>query len=142
MYEPGRWQKVRTRAGALVDSLVLSPAQPTAPNAFVLNTRTGRVLSRFRYTGYFEGMGYIVPRKYLAATHTLYLIDDQQGLWPLPLNNPTIAPAKIPFPAMTRFGSPQRPAEVKFELETLRHYAFYVDSLAPRQIRYQVRTGE
>ncbi|MET4072898.1 hypothetical protein [Hymenobacter sp. UYCo722] len=109
--------------------------QQRAPNAQVRHIPTGRVLSRFRYAGFYEELGYTIPRAYVAGIH--YLLDEQRGLRLVPAAAPART-SEVRFAAMPRFVPPQRRAEVRFELQSSGSgFAFYVDttSLLPR-IRY------
>ena len=118
-----------------------TPQQQRAANALVRHIGTGRVLSRFRYNGFYEELGYTIPRAYAAGVH--YLLDEQRGLRLVPAAAPART-SEVRFAAMPRFVPPQRPAEVRFELQSAGSaFAFYVDTTSqalpgttPR-IRYQ-----
>ena len=106
--------------------------QQRAANAQVRHIHTGRVLSRFRYAGFYEELGYTIPRAYVAGIH--YLLDEQRGLRLVPAAAPART-SEVPFAAMPRFVPPQRRTEVRFELQSSGSgFAFYVDttSLLPR----------
>ena len=140
-YELDRPQQGRTPTGGTEEPFPVSKQLRTAPNAFVQHVHTGQLLSQFRYTGYYEEMGYIVPRHYLPAMQTWYLLDDRTGLYLLSAKVPG-QPRAVPFTTMTPFRRPQRPSEVRFEQQGARkQYAFYVDTLAPSRIRYQLLFG-
>jgi hypothetical protein len=141
LYQLGKRQTVRTAQGNWDEHFSVSKAQRTAPNAFVRHIHTGQLLSQFRYEGYYEELGYIVPSAYLPALQTWYLLDDRKGLYRVPSRMPS-TPTVVPFTAMTKFAQPQRGTEVRFEQQgAVKHYAFYVDTLAPNAIRYQVLFG-
>ena len=113
-----------------------TPQQQRAANAQVRHIHTGRVLSRFRYAGFYEELGYTIPRAYAAGTH--YLLDERRGLRLVPVATPAHT-TEVLFAAMRHFVPPQRRNEVRFELQSAGSgFAFYVDttSLLPR-IRYQ-----
>ena len=100
--------------------------QQQAANVQVRHIHTGRVLSRFRYTGFYEELGYTIPRAYAAGIH--YLLDEQRGLRLVPAAAPART-SEVRFTAMPRFVPPQRRTEVRFELQSSsRAFAFYVDT--------------
>jgi hypothetical protein len=100
--------------------------QQQAANAQVRQINTGRVLSRFRYGGFYEELGYTIPRAYVAGVH--YLLDEQRGLRLVPAAAPART-SEVRFAAMPRFVPPQRRAEVRFELQSSGNaFAFYVDT--------------
>jgi len=108
-----------------------------APNAFVLDTKKGRVLKAFKYDGYQAAIGYEVPRSYLGQTHTYYLLDEERGLYLLDKHSPAKA-TEVLFKQMQHFRKPQRPAEVRFLVKSLfSTFAFYVDPAHPTQLRYE-----
>ena len=139
VYAPGKSHVIRYRNGLEGYGRTPSPEQLRAPNALVWHLRTGRVLSRFRYHGFYEEMGFTIPACQLRATATCYLLDAKRGLHLLPLNAAG-APTEMRFGLMPRFVPPRLPAEVRFELHSNgTGFAFYVDttsSVRPR-IRYQ-----
>lgn len=106
---------------------------PTAPqqraaNAQVRHIGTGRVLSRFRYAGFYEELGYTIPRGYAAGIH--YLLDEQRGLRLVPAAAPART-TEVRFAAMPRFVPPQRRHEVRIELQSSSSsFAFYVDTIS------------
>lgn len=113
-----------------------TPQQQRAANAQVRHIPTGRVLSRFHYTGFYEELGYTIPRAHVAGIH--YLLDEQRGLRLVPAAAPART-SEVRFAAMPRFVPPQRRTEVRFELQSSGSgFAFYVDTTSqlPR-IRYQ-----
>jgi hypothetical protein len=141
LYQLGNRQQVRTPEGNWEEQFSLSKQQQTAPNAFVRHVYTGQLVSQFRYNGYYEEMGYIVPRYYSSTRQTLYLLDDHKGLY-LVSSKAAKTPLLIPFATMPKFRSPQLSTEVCFEQQgAVKHYAFYVDTLAPSRIRYQLLFG-
>ena len=138
VYAPGKSHVIHAPGEPETYGRTPTQQQLRAPNAYVRHIRTGRVLSRFRYGGFYEELGYTIPRYYLPATATHYLLDEKRGLRLLPLAAPA-QPTEIRFAAMGRYTPPQKPAEVRFELQSGGGgFAFYVDttSQAPR-IRYQ-----
>jgi len=141
LYELGDYKQIRTSTGNIEEQFITSKKQQTTPNAFIKNVRNNRNLSKFRYNGYFEELGYIVPRHYLSALKTWYLLDERKGLYLLESHAPD-KPTILPFPAIIKFTPPQRPAEIRFEQQGMpKQYAFYVDTLAPKRIRYQLLTN-
>ena len=138
VYTPGKAHLIRTLGEPETYGRTPTPQQLRAPNAYVRHTRNGRVLRRFRYSGYYEELGFSIPRHYLPATATHYLLDEKRGLRLVPLAPPAM-PTELRFDAMARYTPPRKPAEVRFELQgSGTGFAFYVDttSLMPR-IRYQ-----
>ncbi|GAA4036740.1 hypothetical protein GCM10022409_22070 [Hymenobacter glaciei] len=112
------------------------PRKRDSPNAFVVNAR-GQVRQRFRYQGFGGAMGYEVPRHYVPASHTYYLLDEERGLCLLDKQRPTLA-RELLFRQMERFRKPLRPAEVPFSIETeTSAFTFYADTLHPEKVRYQ-----
>ena len=138
VYAPGKSHLIQGRGEPDTYGRTPSPQQLRAPNAYVRHTRSGRVLSRFRYGGFYEELGYSIPRHYLPGTATHYLLDEKRGLRLVPQARPT-QPTEVRFAAMARYTPPQKPSEVRFELQSAgMGFAFYVDttSRVPR-IRYQ-----
>lgn len=138
VYAPGKSHPIRFADGLEGYDRTPTVQQLRAPNAFVRNIRTGRVLRRFHYHGFYEEMGYTIPGFRLQATATQYLLDERRGLYLLPLGG-TGVPVEMRFAAMPRFAPPKRLAEARFEINSAETtFAFYVDtsSVQPR-IRYQ-----
>ena len=138
VYAPGKSHPIRFADGLVGYGRTPTVQQLRAPNAFVRNIRTGRVVRRFHYHGFYEEMGYTIPGFQLRATATQYLLDEKRGLYLLPLGG-TGVPVEMGFAAMPRFVPPKRLAEVRFEINSAETtFAFYVDtsSVQPR-IRYQ-----
>ncbi len=136
VYAPGKAHLIRFADGMEGYGRTPTAQQQQAPNAFVRHVRTGRVLRRFRYHGFYEEMGYTIPSFRLQATH--YLLDEKRGLYLLPLAGVGV-PVELRFAAMPRFTPPKRLAEVRVEVHSAQNsFAFYVDtsSVQPR-IRYQ-----
>ena len=138
VYAPGKTHLIRYPGGMESYGRTPTPQQQLAPNAFVRHTRSGRVLSKFRYHGFYEEMGYTIPSYYLQATATRYLLDEKRGLYLLPRHAPR-QPTELRFAAMSRFTPPKKSTEVRFEIQSeSRGFAFYVDTLsAVPRIRYQ-----
>ena len=138
VYAPGKSHLIRYPDGMEAYGRTPSAEQLRAPNAFVRHVRSGRVLGRFRYHGFYEEMGFTIPSTQLRATGTHYLLDDKRGLYLLPLSAPA-ALTELRFAAMTRFVPPKRLSEVRFELQSSESsFAFYVDTSSVRpRIRYQ-----
>ena len=138
VYAPGKTRLIRSPDG--LDAVGRTPnrQQLQAPNAFVRHTRSGRVLHAFRYGGFYEELGYTIPQHYLRATATCYLLDEKRGLHLLPRAG-AAAPIELRFAVMPVFVPPQKPAEVRFELQgSGRVFAFYVDTTRRLpHIRYQ-----
>lgn len=136
VYAPGRIRALRLTDGLESYGRNPTPQQLRAPNALVRNVRTGRVLRRFRYQGYYEEMGYTIPGYQLRATATYYLLDEKRGLHLLPLVG-TGVPVELRFAAMPPFTPPKRLVEARFELHGAeKSFAFYVDTVSVRpQIR-------
>jgi hypothetical protein len=137
VYELGKWQKKRTSTGA-EGEFISTSAQNKAPNAFVLNTRSGQLLGKFRYAGYVEEMGYTVPRFYLPNSGTMYLLDENKGLTMLMQKEPAKS-ISLPFAVLNKFTAPKRKTEIRFERQAAnKQFAFYFDTLKPTQVRYQL----
>ncbi len=137
VYDPGKNRPVRLPDGLLSYERRATPQQQQAPNAFVISVANGRAISKFRYHGYYEGMGYSVPHHCLPATSTCYLLDEKRGLYLLPLAAPG-PPVTLKFAEMPRFVSPQGPQEVRFEMQGEdAQFAFYADTTNLRHIRCQ-----
>jgi len=138
VYAPGKAHPIRFADGMEGYGRTPTAQQQQAPNAFVRHIRSGRVLRRFRYHGFYEEMGYTVPGFQLRATATHYLLDEKRGLYLLPLAGVGV-PTELRFAAMPRFTPPKRLAEVRVEVHSAENsFAFYIDtsSVQPR-IRYQ-----
>ena len=137
IYEPGKTQISRTAAGSLTREFIATPWQKRLVNTFVLNTHTGQVVNRFRYDGFFEELGFIVPWEYRRETQTGYFLDSEKGIYALSGRHPTRVDF-LPFKSLAFFKAPKQPNEVSFKLDGPdKHYQFYVDTLAPSRIRYQ-----
>ncbi len=137
VYDPGKNRPVRLPDGLLSYARRVTPQQQQAPNAFVVRIANGQVINKFRYRGYYEGMGYSVPHYCLPATSTCYLLDEKRGLYLLP-TAPAGPPVTLKFAEMPRFVSPQWAREVRFEMQGEdAQFAFYADTTNPRRIRYQ-----
>ena len=136
VYTPGKSHVIRALGEPETYGRTPTPQQQRAPNAQVRHIGTGRVLSRFRYTGFYEELGFTIPRGYAAGIH--YLLDEQRGLRLVPAAAPART-SEVRFAAMPRFVPPQRLSEVRLELQSsASSFAFYVDTTSqlPR-IRYQ-----
>ena len=136
VYAPGKSHLIHAPGEPETYGRTPTPQQQRAPNAQVRQIHTGRVLSRFRYTGFYEELGFTIPRAYVAGIH--YLLDEQRGLRLVPAAAPART-SEVRFAAMPRFVPPQRRTEVRFELQSSGSgFAFYVDTTSqlPR-IRYQ-----
>lgn len=138
VYAPGKTHLIQLADGMEGYGRTPTVQQQRAPNAFVRHIRTGRVLRRFHYHGFYEEMGYTIPSFQLRATATHYLLDEKRGLYLLPLGGVGV-PQELRFATMSRFTAPKRLAEVRVEVHSAEaSFAFYVDtsSVQPR-IRYQ-----
>ena len=136
VYAPGKSHVIRASGEPETYGRTPTVQQQRAPNAQVRHIRTGRVLSRFRYTGFYEELGFTIPRGYVAGTH--YLLDEQRGLRLVPAAAPART-SEVRFAAMPRFVPPQHRHEVRLELQSAGSgFAFYIDTTSqlPR-IRYQ-----
>ncbi|RPD44567.1 hypothetical protein DNI29_20765 [Hymenobacter sediminis] len=112
------------------------PGMQSQPNAFVLNLG-GRKLAQFRYQGFASNLGYFVPRAYVVATNTYYLLDLERGLRLLPGQNPA-ATQEVKFRQMTRFQPPARPSEIRFFMEAEdARFEFYAEKDHPERLRYR-----
>ena len=136
IYAPGRSHLIHRPGEPDTYGRIPTRQQLSAPNAFVRHIRTGRVLTRFRYGGYYEELGFTIPRAYVAGIH--YLLDEQRGLRVLPAAAPART-SELRFAAMPRYVAPQRRSEVRFELQSAGSgFAFYVDTTSQQpRIRYQ-----
>ena len=138
VYAPGKSHLIQSPGAPESYGRMPTPQQLRAPNAYVRHTRNGRVLSRFRYGGFYQEMGYTIPRHYLPGTATHYLLDEKRGLRLVQQSQPAL-PTEVRFAAMARYTPPQKPSEVRFELQSSSTgFIFFVDttSRVPR-IRYQ-----
>ena len=80
VYEYGEYQSVYDSLGRLSTSDFVVPARYRyAPNAFVLNLRSQSLIS-FHHKGYYDILGYGLPRRYVHQTSTYYLLDVEKGL--------------------------------------------------------------
>ena len=134
LYEPGQ---SRTHPDG-IPYLEATPAQRRQPNAFVRDVRNGHEVSRFRYDGFYEELGYIVPLQVVPRAQAAYLLDAANGLYVLPLHQPA-AGRLLPFAALPRAAGPPAAGEVSFELMGLmQRYRFLVDTAQPAKVRYQL----
>ena len=136
VYAPGKSHLIHAPGAPETYGRTPTRQQQQQANAQVRHICTGRVLSRFRYTGFYEELGFTIPRAYAAGVH--YLLDEQRGLRLVPAAAPART-SEVRFAAMPRFVPPQRRTEVRLELQSAGSgFAFYVDttSQVPR-IRYQ-----
>ena len=132
VYAPGKSHLIHTPGEPDTYGRTPTLQQQQQANAQVRHIYTGRVLSRFRYAGFYEELGYTIPRAHAAGIH--YLLDEQRGLRLVPAAVPAHT-SEVRFAAMPRFVPPQHRSEVRFELQSSGNaFAFYVDttSLAPR----------
>ncbi len=137
VYEFGHYQAERSPEGYVSQVFRSTPSQQRQPNAFVLNTRTGQTVNRFRYDGFYEELGVTIPWDRLASTHTGYFLDDKKGLYLVSEAPPTRTSFR-PFSSLTKFTPPQRRSEVALTLNGYsKAYMLYVDTLNPASIRYQ-----
>lgn len=137
VYDPGKNRPVRLPDGLLSYERRVTPQQQQAPNSFVLRVSNGRIVNRFRYKGFYEGMGYSVPHHTLRAARTCYLLDEKRGLCLVSLAAPG-PPVTLKFAEMPRFAAPQAGPEVRFQLQGEdAQFAFYADTTNPRHVRYQ-----
>ena len=134
LYEPGQ---SRTRPDG-VPYLEATPAQQRQPNAFVRDVRNGREISRFRYDGFYEELGYVVPCQVVSRAHAVYLLDADKGVYVLPLRQPA-AGRMLPFTSLSRATGSPAASEVSFELSGLtQHYRFLADTTQVAKVRYQL----
>lgn len=132
IYEPGQ---SRTRPDGM-PYLEATPAQQRQPNAFVCDVRNGHELSRFRYDGFYEELGYIVPWQQVAQA--VYLLDDAKGLYVLPLRQPA-AGRLLPFTTLPRAAGAPAAGKVSFELMgATQRYRFLADTTEATNVRYQL----
>ncbi|GGF03603.1 hypothetical protein GCM10011383_13300 [Hymenobacter cavernae] len=123
-------------AGFYAPEWVEDKARRNMPNAFISSLK-GRVLKAFRYNGPEGTIGYDVPRHYIRQTHTYCLLDAERGVYLIDKHNPSSV-TEVPFSQMKHFQGPQRPSEMRFQVEALMaKYVFYADTAQPTQMRYQ-----
>ncbi len=119
-----------------------TPAQRKLANAFVLST-SGRQLANFRYDGWLPGMGYSMPRHAVAATHTHYFLNGENGKPKSLILLSKAQPASViqlPLKTLTKFQPPRRQQETRFVLsDGVDDYIMYADTTNPRRIRYERR---
>ncbi|MBG8556360.1 hypothetical protein [Hymenobacter guriensis] len=108
------------------------PHMKNKPNAFIINRR-GNVRKTFRYTGVSGAIGFDVPRFYLPQTHTYYFLMESGGLQTIDKHNAHQV-TTIPLARLQTFRKPSKPTEARI---VLNNYAFYIDTLRPKQVRYQ-----
>jgi hypothetical protein len=136
LYEPG--QPLTHPDG--MPYLEATPAQQRQPNAFVRDVRNGREVSRFRYDGFYEELGYIIPYQIVPRAHAVYLLDADKGLYVLPLRQP-VAGRMLPFASMSHAVGSSAASEVSFELAgptltgVMQHYRFLVDTVQATNVR-------
>jgi hypothetical protein len=132
LYEPGQ---SLTRADGM-PYLEATPAQRRQPNAFLRDVRNGREVSRFRYDGFYEELGYSVPWQQVAQA--IYLLDADKGLYVLPLRQPATG-RLLPFATLPRIAGAPVGAETSFELMGLaQRFRFLVDTTQATKVRYQL----
>jgi hypothetical protein len=132
LYEPGQ---SRTRPDG-IPYLEATPAQQRQPNAFVRDVRTGREVSHFRYDGFYEELGYIIPYQIVSQAQAVYLLDADKGLYVLPLRQPA-AGRLLPFASLSRVVSSPAASEVSFELAgPTQRYRFLADTAQATKVRY------
>ena len=140
VYSPGKVHRVQLPDGTTGYRQTPTPQQLRAPNALVRRLRDGQVLGTFQYQGFYEVLGPNIPRHYLRASKTTYLMDEKRGLYLLPRATPG-AVTELKFAEMPVFSAPPKSAEVRFTINSEgAEFVFYADttSSVPR-IRYQKR---
>ncbi|MGI4760020.1 MAG: hypothetical protein ACRYF0_04905 [Janthinobacterium lividum] len=134
IYEPGR---SRPRPNEM-PSFDASPAQLRQSNAFVRDVRNGREISHFRYDGFYEELGYIVPAHLVAQAKAIYLLDADKGLYVLPLRQPATGRWLL-FSSLSHAVGPPKTGEVSFVMTgATQHYRFVVDTAQVTKVRYQM----
>ena len=129
-------EPLNVTAGFYEPEWVPDPGKRDAPNAFVVNAR-GQVRQRFRYHSFGGAMGYYIPRCYVPASHTYYLLDEERGVHLLDKRQPALV-REVPFRQMEPFRKPVRPSEIQFHIETeTSAFTFYADTLHPEKVRYR-----
>ena len=121
-----------------------TPTQSRLANAFIMST-SGRQLAAFRYDGWLAGPDYYLPRHYLPATRTYYLLNGSYGQ---PQSLLLLAKAhpdsvlQLPLKSLPKFRPPRRPQEAMLTINNeQQRFTFYVDTLQPRRVRYRVQAG-
>jgi hypothetical protein len=114
------------------------PSYRTAPNAFILSARTGKAIARFRYNGYHEELGYILPRQYAWQTKTYYLLDDKRRVIRIiPKEKPQLT-HEVSVLQLPKFKAPRQQNELRVPLSTEGTSAMlYVDTIT-HKMRFQV----
>jgi hypothetical protein len=134
LYEPGQ---SRTRPDG-IPYLEATPAQQRQPNSFVRDVRNGQEVSHFRYDGFYEELGYIVPYQIVPRARAVYLLDADKGLYVLPLRQPG-AGRMLPFASLSRAVSSPAASEVSFELAgPAQRYRFLADTAQATKVRYSL----
>ena len=137
VYEFGHYHPEHMSEVHVNQDFSATQARLRQPNAFLLNTHTGQLISSFRYNGFFEELGFTIPWQRLPATHTGYFLDDKKGLYLVAENQPTRVSFR-PFASLVKFKLPQRPSERVVTLHGhSKTYVLYIDTLASASIRYQ-----
>jgi hypothetical protein len=114
------------------------PRYRTAPNAFILSARTGKAIARFRYNGYHEELGYILPRQYAWQTKKYYLLDDKRRVIRIiPKEKPQLT-HEVSLLQLPKFKAPRQQNELRVPLSTEGTSAMlYVDTVT-HKMRFQV----
>ncbi|MGI4867172.1 MAG: hypothetical protein ACRYFZ_24860 [Janthinobacterium lividum] len=113
-------------------------AQQRQPNAFVRDVRNGQEISHFRYDGFYEELGYVVPWQVVPQAQAAYLLDAAKGLYVLPLRQPATG-RLLPFAALPRAAGLPAASEVSFELMgPVQRYRFLADTAQATSVRYQL----
>ncbi|WP_460621614.1 hypothetical protein [Hymenobacter tenuis] len=113
------------------------PHMRNKPNAFVL-TLQGEKVARFQYNGFASNLGYYVPRTYVPATNTYYLLDEEGGYLRLLNKQSPAATQEVKFRQMTQFRPPVRPSEIQFYIDAeATRFEFYAEKDHPEQLRYR-----
>ncbi len=141
VYAYGEWHYEYDPDSSLKSMAFLEPTHMKhEPNAFLTTVR-GTELARFRYDGAQNILGFQVPRAYVPACHTYYLLDEpRRSLRLIDKHNPA-ATREIKFKHMRRFVPPQHGGEVRFRIQSeTSHFEFYADPVHPERLRYQQLT--
>jgi hypothetical protein len=114
------------------------PRYRTAPNAFILSARTGKAIARFRYNGYYEELGYTLPRHYAWQTKRYYLLDDSRHVIRIiPKEKPQLT-HEVSLLQVPKFKAPRQQNELRVPLATEGTSAMlYVDTVT-QKMRFQV----
>ncbi|QIX60022.1 hypothetical protein HER32_01975 [Hymenobacter sp. BT18] len=131
-------QLVKLEEGGQGIEEVREPRLQRTANAQVLDL-TGKPLAAFRYDGFSNELGYLVPRRYVWQTSTYYLLDEARNSVHLISQQHPENPQELKLSQLEKFQAPRRPLEraIKLYGSSGQAHLLYVDTRTGR-IRYQL----